>query len=125
MPTSFAIVKRWLDAVNSGVPELAVVACADDVELIGLRAAMRGRVRVIDWLVHAGFSAEPQRWFCGEDGQVVVEELARWENGEQRVIAAAFRTRDGKIARVERFATCDAALAAAGLTRDDQVRERP
>jgi len=75
----------------------------------------------------AGFAASTLRWFCGADGNVVVEQDARWsdpatkaEPGRARV-ASRFVIRGETVAAYQRHDTLDAALSAAGLTAADEV----
>jgi hypothetical protein len=75
----------------------------------------------------AGFAASTLRWFCGADGNVVVEQDARWsdpateaEPGRARV-TSRFVIGGETVAAYQRHDTLDAALTAAGLTAADEV----
>lgn len=124
---SLAVVEEWLDAVNRGDGQRAGQLSADEVEIIGPRGSMRGRQVLAAWMERAGFSAEPLRWFCGADGNVVVEQAARWvdpatqaDRGQARV-ASHFRVDGGCITRYARHEDLEFALAAAGLDEGDEV----
>ncbi|MPZ64714.1 MAG: hypothetical protein GEU83_04085 [Pseudonocardiaceae bacterium] len=76
---SLAIVEEWLDAVNRRNGLRLEQLTHEAVEIVGPRGSGRADRRVLsEWLIRAGFSAEPLRWFCGADGSVVVEQDARW-----------------------------------------------
>jgi len=75
-----------------------------------------------EWLARAGFSSEPLRWFCGGDGQVVVEQAGRWcdvatgDLQSQRIISSEFTVREGQVVRfVRQHSGLTDALAAARL----------
>lgn len=124
------VVDSWLDAVNRADAERVQQLSAEDVEIEGPRGIVRGQTVLADWLARAGFSAQSRRWFCGEDGGVVVEQDARWvdvatgaEHG-QAVVASQFEVRDGRVVRYARHDDLDDALTVAGLTFDDEVSDR-
>jgi hypothetical protein len=81
-------------------------------------------------MIRSGFSASPLRWFCGGDGTVVVEQLARWEDAAtgteqgRSMVGVHFRVVDGVVAAVGRHDDLGSALAAAGLGASDQVLSR-
>jgi SnoaL-like domain len=124
---SLAVVEEWLSAVNRGDGQRAGQLSADEVEIIGPRGSMRGRQVLAVWMDRAGFSAEPLRWFCGADGNVVVEQAARWTDPVthadrgQAEVASHFRVGGGCIARYARHENLELALAAAGLDESDEV----
>lgn len=76
------------------------------------------------------FSATPPRWFCGQDGTVVVEQAARWRDTTtgtdqgNAIVASLFRVEDGRVARVGPHYDLDSALSAAGLCSGDEVTGR-
>jgi hypothetical protein len=124
---ALAVVGLWHAAVNTGDVDTVVATCADDVELIGPRGSTKGLASLRDWLGRAGFSALPRRWFCGGDGNVVVEEQAKWRDRDGEVggvIAAAFVVRSGRITRFERFDELATALTMYGLREVHQVTRR-
>jgi len=79
------------------------------------------------WMIRSGFSATPLRWFCGGDGNVVVEQAARWEDRatgveqSHAVVGSHFGVADGVVARIGRHDGLAAALAATGLATSDEV----
>ena len=129
-----AVVEDWLAAVDAGDGARLVALTTPEVEIVGPRGSGRtDRAVLAEWLGRAGFSAASRRWFCGGDGRVVVEQDARWvdvvsgrEQGRAR-IASEFLV-DRAQRRVSRYVRHDggtaAALAAAGLSEDDEVTVR-
>lgn len=88
---------------------------------------MHGREGLSAWMTRAGFSAQPVRWFCGPDGSVVVEQMARWVDpvtGAPRgaaLVASQFLVDGGSIARYARHDDLGLALDAAHLDVGDEV----
>ena len=127
---SLAVAAGWLSAVNHQDTARIVDLSAEDIEIIGPRGSARGRQVLAGWLARAGFAASNLRWFCGADGNVVVEQDARWsdpatkaEPGRARV-ASRFVIRGETVAAYQRHDTLDAALSAAGLTAADEVTDK-
>jgi hypothetical protein len=128
---ALAVVEEWSDAVNRGDGQRLLHLSDQDVEVVGPRGSVRGRQVLSDWLTRAGFSSESRRWFCGGDGDVVVEQDAMWVDlatGEElgrAVVAAQFLVKDGVVASYQRHDDLSAALAAAGLDEErDEVSSR-
>ena len=124
---SLAVAAGWLSAVNHQDTAKLTDLSAEDIEIIGPRGSAHGRQVLAGWLARAGFAASTLRWFCGADGNVVVEQDARWsdpaaqvEQGRARV-ASRFVIHGQTVAAYQRHDTLDAALAAAGLTAADEV----
>jgi hypothetical protein len=124
---ALAVVEEWLAAVNGGNRQRLQQLSAEDVEIIGPRGSAHGRQVLAEWMDRAGFSAEPLRWFCGADGNVVVEQDGRWsdpasgvELGRARV-ASHFAVSGGAVSRYQRHDSLAAALASATLTMDDEA----
>ena len=131
MRGQLAVVEAWLDAVDRADAGAAAALSAPDLEIAGPRGSVRGREVLAPWMARAGFTSRPLRWFCGADGAVVVEQDATWADpvtGAERgraVVASEFRVVDGVITRFRRHDDgLPAALAAAGLTDDDEVHAR-
>lgn len=126
---ALAVVDSWLDAMNRADAQRVQQLSAEDVEIEGPRGIVRGRSILADWLARAGFSARSRRWFCGEDGRVVVEQDARWVDVEtgadqgRAVVASQFEVRDGRVVRYARHDNLDHALAVAGLSFGDEVSD--
>lgn len=124
-----AVVESWQAALDARDHEQLAALTSHDIELVGPRGTSRGAEALHVWLHRAGFSAESLRWFCGASGDVVVEQRARWTLPDTllaaaRTVASAFRVRNGRVVRYQRFETLDAALAAAALSDDDEVIHR-
>jgi hypothetical protein len=124
---SLAVAAGWLSAVNHQDTARIIDLSAEDIEIIGPRGSAHGRQVLAGWLARAGFAASTVRWFCGADGNVVVEQDARWsdpatkaEQGRARV-ASRFVIHGETVAAYQRHDTLDAALTAAGLTAADEV----
>ena len=129
-PAPLAVVERWQLAVNEADLEQLVALTAHDVEIVGPRGGGRGHEVLRQWLMRAGFTAVPLRWFCGSSGVVVVEQVGRWfqpqsMGASERIIASKFTVRGGRVTRFERFDDLEDALAAASLTDDDEIIHRP
>lgn len=124
-----AVVESWQAALDARDHEQLAALTAHDIELVGPRGTTHGAETLHLWLHRAGFSAQPLRWFCGPHGDVVVEQRARWTLPDallsaERTVASAFRVRNGRVVRYQRFDTLDAALSAVRLTDDDEVIHR-
>lgn len=125
-----AVVESWQLAVNEHDLEQLVALTAHDVEIVGPRGGGRGHDVLSQWLTRAGFTAVPLRWFCGNEGVVVVEQVGRWfqphsMGASERIIASKFTVRAGRVTRFERFDDLEDALAAASLSDDDEIIHRP
>jgi hypothetical protein len=125
-----AVVEAWLAAVDRADPGAVLALSAPDLEVVGPRGSVRGREVLAPWMARAGFSATPLRWFCGADGQVVVEQDATWidpATGEERghAVVASHVTVDGDVVtRYQRHEGLGPALAAAGMRESDEVTVR-
>jgi hypothetical protein len=120
-----AVVRAWHDAVNRCDADAAVALAHEDVEVGGPRGSSRGASVLRGWVSNAGIQLEPLRWFS-RDGDLVVEERATWpgaeaQRTEPQLVASAFRVEDGRLRRVIRHDTLDAALLATGLTLEDSM----
>lgn len=126
-----AVVEAWLDAVNRsdghGIEQLS----HDQVEITGPRGSGPAPRRALsEWLARSGFSATARRWYCGADGQVVVEQDARWTDRvsdteqSRAVVVSRFLIEAGRVSRYARHDDLDDALRAAGLGPDAQVTAR-
>lgn len=62
-------------------------------------------------------STESLRWFCGANGEVVIEQ----RESAERIYASAFHVVAGRVVRYQRFAALPEALRAASLSDDDEV----
>jgi len=118
------VVHQWLGAVNDGDAERLIALTAERVEIVGPRGAGPADREVLaGWLARSGFTATSLRWFCGAGGSVVVEQEARWAAGGTARLASEFHVDSGGL--VSRYVRHDGglepALAAAGLTRADEV----
>lgn len=117
------VVELWLDAVNRRDGVALEALTQPEVEMVGPRGAgLMPRAALSEWLLRAGFSAEPRRWFCGGEGTVVVEQAAVWHDTgsgveqERRVVGSRFRICDGLVAGYARHDSGAAeAVSAAGL----------
>jgi len=125
-----AVVEAWLVVGNCGDGQRVEDLSAEDVEIVGPRASVRGRQVLSGWMTRAGFSAEALRWFCGANGLVVVEQDARWvdqvtgaEQG-RAVVASQFLIEGTRVVRYARHDNVHVALKAAGLGLGDEVTAR-
>ena len=131
-PGSLDVVERWLEAVNDRDGATLEALSSQHVRISGPRAAGEmDRSALSEWLLRAGFSATPLRWFCGADGLVVVEHLGQWRDastGEEQDRlrnASRFVVRKGVVTEYERHDDgLDAALERSDLTVADEVTTR-
>lgn len=126
------MVEEWLEAVNRADGRRLEELTHQQVEIVGPRSsATTDRGVLSEWLTRSGFSAETLRWFCGADGDVVVEQDARWvdtatgvEQGRAR-LASQFVVRGAQVAKYVRHDEgLASALAAAALAESDEVTGR-
>ena len=131
MSGELAVVEEWLDAVNRCDGATLTGLSHPEIEIVGPRGAGQMPSSVLSqWLLRAGFSAKPLRWFCGDDGRVVVEQAAQWhdvesrEQQDRRTIGSRFVVREGLVAAYARHDDgVEEAVAAAGLDVErDEVK---
>lgn len=118
-----AVVDNWLEAVNDADADRLIALTTERVEIVGPRGAGPADREVLAaWLARSGFSATSLRWFCGANGEVVVEQQARWAAGGDARLASRFHVDGGRVSRYVRHDDGLApALAAAGLSLADEV----
>ena len=121
----FEIVRAWHEAVNRGDADALVALSDDDIEVGGPRGSARGSVVLRDWLARAGIRLEPQRWFASPS-ELVVEQVATWQSPddtvtEPQIIASSFTVENALVTRTVRYGSLMDALAAAGLTMQDEI----
>jgi hypothetical protein len=124
---ALAVVALWHVALGSGDGTTLLAMTGDDVELVGPRGTVRGSAAFKEWIDRAHFKAVPRRRFCGGEGTVVVEQLARWREHHGDVtaaIASAFVVRDGRIRRIEWFDELAMALTIYKLREVHEVTPR-
>jgi hypothetical protein len=119
------VVRDWHGAVNRGDADELVALSREDIEIGGPRGTATGSSILRDWVGHAGIQLEPGRWFAGP-GIVVVEQIATWRTSdggltEPATIASSFRVEDGKVNKMVRFESLEAALTANGLTVRNEI----
>ena len=121
----FETVRAWHEAVNRGDADALVAHSDDEIEVGGPRGSARGSAVLRDWLERAGIRLEPQRWFASPTA-LVVEQVATWRSADGAVsdpefLASSFTVDDGKVMRTVRYGSLEEALAAAGLTFQDEI----
>ena len=119
------VVRDWHGAVNRGDADKLVALSHEDIEIGGPRGTAAGSSALRDWVGRAGIQLQPGRWFAFP-GNVVVEQFATWRTSEGTItepatIASSFRVEDGKVNKMVRFESLEAALAANGLTVQDEI----
>ena len=119
------VVRDWHDAVNHGDVDGLIAVSSEDIEIGGPRGTATGSSVLRDWLGRAGIHLEPGRWFAGK-ANVVVEQVATWRTSqggmtEPAIIASSFRVEEGLVNRMIRFESLEDALAANGLTMQDEI----
>jgi hypothetical protein len=121
----FEIVRAWHEAVNRGDAAAVVALSHDDIEVGGPRGSARGSPLLRDWLAQTGIQLEPRRWFTSPT-ELVVEQIAIWRFPDGTVtdpqtIASSFAVENGLVTRSVRYDSLMEALAAAGLTFQDEI----
>lgn len=116
------IVHAWLAAVNAADADAVLALSAADVAMVGPRGTATGHDVLRGWLQHAGATFDTRATFARGDA-VVVAQRGVWRTpdgaGSAVEVATRFRIASGLVAELQRYDDLDAALAAAGLTRDD------
>ena len=118
-------VRAWHDAVNRGDADAVVTLSDDDIEVGGPRGSARGSSVLRDWLGRAGIRLEPRRWFASQT-ELVVEQAATWQSPDgtvtdPEIIASSFTVENALVKRTVRYGSLMDALAAAGLTMQDEI----
>jgi hypothetical protein len=119
------IVRAWHEAVNRGDADAVVALSHGDIEVGGPRGSARGSALLRDWLARTGIQLEPRRWFTSPT-EFVVEQIAIWRfpDGivtDPQTIASSFAVENGLVTRSVRYDSLMEALAAAGLTFQDEI----
>ena len=121
----FEIVRAWHEAVNRDDADAVVALSHDDIEVGGPRGSARDSALLRDWLARTGIQLEPRRWFTSPT-ELVVEQIAIWRFPDGTVtdpqtIASSFAVENGLVTRSVRYDSLMEALAAAGLTFQDEI----
>jgi hypothetical protein len=121
----FATVRAWHEAVNRGDADALVALSDDEIEVGGPRGLARGSAVLRAWLSRAGIQLDPQRWFASPT-ELVVEQLATWRSADGAItdpefLASSFTVESGRVMGTVRYGSLDEALAAAGLTVQDEI----
>jgi ketosteroid isomerase-like protein len=104
------VVREWHAALNAGDIERLVSLSTADIEVGGPRGSGRGSQLLREWFERAGVRIEPLQIIEHGDA-LVVEQSATWPGGEPQRVASLFAVRDGRVARVIRYAGLEEALA--------------
>jgi hypothetical protein len=126
MSGALRVVREWQGAINRRDLERLRAITAAGVAIVGPRGVGYGFDLLADWLGRAGLALETRRSFVRGD-TVVMEQEGVWsevESGERRgaaTVASAFVVADGRVIRYARYDTLAEALAATGLSADDEV----
>ncbi|MCW2926014.1 MAG: hypothetical protein JWM98_3418 [Thermoleophilia bacterium] len=127
-----AVVERWQGALARRDVEAAIALGAEDIRLEDGDVAREGADEVGAWIGETGLVTETLRWFARGD-RVVVDQLDTWlpRDLTKELPRAAVRgatsyvVHAGLISRIERFATIEAAFAAAGLDAEADAVDDP
>ena len=124
------VVAAWHDAVNRGDADALVALSHDEIEVGGPRGSAYGAGVLRDWVARAGIRLEPLRWFQrGED--LVVEEIATWRDPgsgqptDPATVASVFAVDGGRVRKVIRYDTLDAALSATDPGEANEINPPP
>ena len=117
--------RAWHEAVNRDDADALVALSDADIEVGGPRGTARGSEVLRDWLGRAGIQLEPRRWFASSS-ELVVEQVATWQTPDGTVTdpqttASTFIVEDGLVRQMIRYGSLMEALAAAGLTLQDEI----
>src|SRR5215207_9510134 len=120
------VVRAWHEALNRGDADGLVALCDDEIEVGGPRGSDRGSAVLRDWLGRAGIQLEPRRWFASPT-ELVVEQVATWQSpddtvSDPQIIASSFTVENALVMRTVRYGSLMEALAAAGLTVQDEMQ---
>ncbi|MGD9991172.1 hypothetical protein [Pseudonocardia sp.] len=115
------LVRAFETAVNAVDVDAAAALATDDIEVGGPRGVAQGVDVLRRWVSGSGITLTTVRWFSRGDVGVALQD-ARWiDDDNTRSVATEFTGRDGRISRIVRHDDgLDAALAAAGLSEDDE-----
>ncbi len=120
------LARAWTEAVNAQDVEALRRVASPEIEILGPRGTAQGHEVLAQWLSRAGASFSTERVFARE-GVAVVEQSGTWlsEDTGQRpstaTVAVVLREAEGRIASFARHDDLAAALAAAGLSANDEV----
>ncbi len=123
---SVEVVQAWLNAANVQDIDRLIALSTPDIELVGPRGSGHGHQHLRDWLGRAGLHLQTLRVFP-RGSAVVVAQHGVWRSvetadviGEQDV-ASRFVVEEDPVSRFARHDALDEALAAAGLTVEDEI----
>jgi hypothetical protein len=123
---SVAIVSAWQEAANAGEIERLLALSDPEIALVGPRGTAHGHDVLREWVERAGLRLTTLRLFAR--GEVVVAaQHGVWRSAEtgevvgEADVASYFRVVDGRVARVARFDSLEAALGDGGLGVGDEV----
>ncbi len=118
------IAQVWQDAASNQDVDRLLDLSDPQIEIVGPRGSGYGHQLLRDWVGRAGLSLTTLRVFaCGN--AVVIAQHGVWRSGEtgeiagEADVASHFRVDDGRVVRVARFDSLDAALAEAELSEAD------
>lgn len=131
MKEAVAVVKAWHDALNGGDIGKLMTLVAEDVMLSGPRGETSGAAVVGEWVARANIKLYPLAYFAQNQTApvqvVVVEENGEWYDPQtqeltgQQNVATVFHVAKGRVTRITRHDTIEAALDAARLSFAHQV----
>jgi len=123
------IAQAWQDAASNQDVDRLLNLSDLQIEVVGPRGSGYGHQLLRDWVGRAGLSLTTLRVFA-RDNAVVIAQHGVWRSGEtgeitgEADVASHFRVDDGRVVRVARFESLDAALAEAGLSEADLKARR-
>ena len=126
MTNPVTVVQQWQDAINQQDVERLLELSAPDIEIVGPRGSGHGHQLLRDWLARAGLRLTTLRTFSRGDAVVLFQHGVWHAADTQQVIgevdvASRFRVQDAKVIQFARYDNLGEALAAAGLSEDDEV----
>ncbi len=123
---SVEVVQAWLNAANVQDIDRLIALSAPDIELVGPRGSGHGHQLLRDWLGRAGLHLQTLRVFA-RGSAVVVAQHGVWRSAEtgdvigEQDVASRFVVEEDQVSQFARHDTLDEALAAAGLTVEDEI----
>jgi hypothetical protein len=118
------IAQVWQDAASNQDVDRLLDLSDPQIEIVGPRGSGCGHQLLRDWVARAGLSLTTLRVFA-RGNAVVIAQHGVWRSGEtgeiagEADVASHFRVDDGRVVRVARFDSLDAALAEAELSEAD------
>lgn len=128
MSNELATVQAWQEAANARDIDRLLALSSPEIVLVGPRGRGSGHKLLRDWIDRAGLTLTTQAAYQrGET--VVLAQRAKWQSeatgneASEANLATRFQVRNGQVVELERYDNLASALAAAGLSAADEIRQ--